>query len=76
MLTKVCIFFALVGASLAVAGGATASNGNSAVPVPGASNCQGHLMAISNHSSGHGPGYYLHSDTHADVVEYVESYCG
>ena len=76
MLTKVCILSAVVGASLAVAGGAGASNGQSGVPVPGASNCQGHLIAISNHASGHGPGYFLHSDTHDAVTDYVAWYCG
>lgn len=76
MLTKVCIVCAVVGASLAAAAGAFASNGKSAVPIPGTPNCKGHLIAISNASSGHGPGYYLHSDTHDAVVEYVESYCG
>lgn len=75
VLTKVCIMFAVVSASLAAAAGAFASNGKSDIPVPGASNCQGHLIAISNHSSGHGPGYYLHSDTHDAVTEYVQSYC-
>jgi hypothetical protein len=43
-------------------------------------------MAISNHSSGGdgasgnanasaGPGYFLHSSTHAEVAGYVDSYC-
>ena len=72
--------FAVLGASLAAAGAAGAAN--SPVPVPGTSNCQGQLIAISNHSSGGnanssaGPGYFLHSSTHADVSAYVASYCG
>lgn len=84
MLTKLCIMFAVLGASLAAAGAAGAAK--SPIPVPGTSNCQGHLIAISNHSSGSdgasgnanssaGPGYFLHSSTHADVSAYVASYC-
>jgi hypothetical protein len=56
------------------------------VPQPGSASCQGHLMAISNHSSGAsgasgnanasaGPGYFMHSSTHAGIVAYVDSYC-
>ncbi|MGH2998294.1 MAG: hypothetical protein ACRDNM_03255 [Gaiellaceae bacterium] len=65
---------AAVAAAMVAASGAAAAN--SPVPVPGTASCQGHLIAISNHASGHGPGYYLGSSTHAEIVAYVESYCG
>jgi len=65
---------ASVAASLAVA--STGAAAHSPIPVLGTASCQGHLIAISNHASGHGPGYYLHSDTHAAVSDYVQSYCG
>jgi hypothetical protein len=85
VLSKLCITFAVLGASLAATGAAGA--GNSSVPVPGTADCQGHLIAISNHSSGSdgasgnpnasaGPGYFLHSSTHAEIAAYVADYCG
>lgn len=85
MLKKVGMTCAALAASLIAASSGTAAN--SPVPVPGAANCQGHLIAISNHSSGAdgasgnanasaGPGYFLGSSTHAAIVEYVNSYCG
>jgi hypothetical protein len=51
-----------------------------------AADCKGHVMAISNHSSGAygasgnpkasaGPGYFLGSSTHAEVAPYVAEYC-
>jgi hypothetical protein len=73
---------AALAACTAFAGTAAASP----YPEPGTSNCHGHVMAISNHSSGAygasgnpkssaGAGYFLGSSTHAEVVPYVAEYC-
>ena len=85
MLKKLVFATCVSAASLVAASGASAAN--SPVPVPGTASCQGHLIAISNHSSGAdgasgnpnasaGPGYFLHSSTHDAVQEYVDGYCG
>ena len=37
--------------------------------------CGGHLIAVSNGASGHGPGYYMHSGTDAGIVEYQYEVC-
>jgi hypothetical protein len=76
---------ALVGSLVAASGVAAAPE--RPVPVAGTANCQGHLIAISNHASGSrgasensaasaGPGYFLGSSTHEAMVEYIDSYCG
>jgi len=73
---------AALGAAAAFAGTAAASPD----PQPNTPNCKGHVMAISNHSSGAygasgnpkasaGPGYFLGSSTHAEVAPYVAEYC-
>jgi hypothetical protein len=75
---------AVAAALVAASSGAAA---NSPVPVPGTKSCGGHLFAISNHASGAdgasgnptasaGPGYFLGSDTHAEMVAYENEYCG
>jgi hypothetical protein len=66
----------LLGAAVAtacvLAGGAAAKPSD---PVPGTPSCGGHLIAVSNLASGHGPGYFLHRDTHAAIVEYQNEVC-
>lgn len=85
MLKKLVFATCATAASLVAASGASAAN--SPVPVPGTASCQGHLFAISNHYSGAygasgnpnasaGPGYFLHSSTHDESVDYADSYCG
>ena len=86
MLKKAGITCAALAASLIAASSGMAA-ANSSVPVPGTADCQGHLIAISNHASGSGgasgnanasagPGYFLGSSTHDAIVEYVDGYCG
>jgi hypothetical protein len=69
-----------------VVGATCAAAGASHNPVPGAANCHGQLMAISDQASGAygasgnakasaGPGYFLHQSTHAAVVEYTTEVC-
>jgi len=68
--------FGLFGAAVAVAciaaSGAAASPAD---PTPGTPDCGGHLIAVSNGASGHGPGYYMHSGTDAGIVEYQYEVC-
>jgi phosphoribosylcarboxyaminoimidazole (NCAIR) mutase len=79
-----------LGAVVAAAGLAGAACGVAAAkshdPVPGAPNCHGQLMAISNHASGAygasgnprasaGAGYFLGSATHAVVAEITAEVC-
>jgi hypothetical protein len=56
------------------------------VPTPGAPNCQGQLVAISNHAGGAygasanpdasaGPGYFLGASTHPEMVAYTVEVC-
>jgi hypothetical protein len=74
--------FAAATAFCGMAGTAAASP----YPEPGTPNCAGHVMAISNHSSGiygasgnpkssAGAGHFLGSSTHDEVVPYVTEYC-
>lgn len=65
---------AAVVAALVAAGSGSAA-ANSPVPVPGTSSCSGQLVAISNHG-GHGPGYYLKTETAGVIAEYRDEYCG
>ena len=66
----------LFGAALAAGCiGASTAAAKPADPVPGTPNCGGHLIAVSNNASGHGPGYYLHNQTHANIVEYQYEVC-
>lgn len=80
--TRLAAAFVTAGALCGTAGTAVASP----YPQPGTPNCAGHVMAISNHSSGAygasgnpkssaGAGYFLGSSTHAEVVPYVAEYC-
>ena len=80
--TRLAAAFVTAGALCGTAGTAVGSP----YPQPGTPTCAGHVMAISNHSSGAygasgnpkssaGAGYFLGSSTHAEVVPYVAEYC-
>jgi len=66
----------LLGAAFAAACiGAGSAAAGPADPVPGTPSCGGHLNAVSNIDSGHGPGYYLHENTRAAIVDYQTEVC-
>jgi len=87
MLKLVLTGSAVAAAVVAASSGAALASPSSPVPVAGTPDCGGLLFAISNHSSGAygpsgnpeastGPGFFLHSDTHAAAAAYRSEYCG
>jgi hypothetical protein len=67
------LFGAVAGAvACLVASGAAA---NSSDPVTGTPSCAGHLIAVSNLASGHGPGYFLGRSTRPAMSGYEYEVC-